>query len=86
MRLMRGGGLYYTVQGIEGALFGCISRNLHNTFGWKPVVKSGMTLGNTAEPSHRSSSEPTNSTRTLITILSPVADTVQAREVELLIC
>jgi hypothetical protein len=38
MRARELGDVYYTVQGIEGALFGCISGNLHGMLRGQPVV------------------------------------------------
>lgn len=63
MRLRELGDVYYTVQGIEGVLFGCISGNLHGMLRGQPVVKFGMAVYG---PSYRSSFEQNNTTRILI--------------------
>ena len=51
MRLRDLGDVYYTVQGIEGALFGCISGNLQGLFERQPVVISmnGRVFGHLIE-------------------------------------
>ena len=51
------------MQGIEGALFGCISGNLHGMLRGQPVVIFGMAVYG---PPYRSSFEQTNTTKILI--------------------
>jgi hypothetical protein len=51
MRLRDLGDVYYTVQSIEGALFGCTSGNLQGLFEGQPVVisKNGRMCGQLIE-------------------------------------
>ena len=51
MRLRELGDVYYTVQGIEGALFGCISGSLHRMLRGQPVVisRNGRLFGHLIE-------------------------------------